>query len=539
MLRSSAIAKSAVTAVAVAAFVGFPCTVASAATTRRAEAISTDLTPESLAVNAKGDVFVSNRQADVVDEVTPLGEVSVVAGTGHLGRPKPGPATSSDLSNPTALAVDGAGDLYIADAGTNQVVEKVTPSGQLSIVAGDPALKAETVKPGPATESELYGVVGVAVDEEENLYVDDLLHGVVEKVTPAGLLSIAAGTTNVFGPPEPDGFKLRDGYLEPSFTPSSEFLFLPLAVAESHDDLYIADSGSHVVEKVEPSGNTEIVAGDGASGSPVEGPASASPLGDATGLAVDGKGNLYIADPVNNVVEKVSPEGQLSVVAGNGERGTATPGPATASELDGPLSVAVDAGGDLYIADEGNNVVEKVDGSGELSLFAGTGAGLPAPAPPKHTQCADQVLTGTYVNVTVTPGHECTLKGAHVEGSLLAKEATGVTVEESEIARNLTARGVAGIVAVSGSTIDGNLAISSTLGAVTVTGSTVAKNAKVAHNEGPVTVENNHVTGSLNAASNAGSPGSTIVLGNIAGGKVKCSEDPDLAASCNDGGSSG
>jgi hypothetical protein len=199
----------------------------------------------------------------------------------------------------------------------------------------------------------------------------------------------------------------------------------------------------------------------------------------------------------------------------------------------------VDADGNLYIADEGNNLVEEVSRSGNLSIFAGTGEGPKRSTLPKKTECTDQVLTKTYVNVKVTPKHGCVLKGAHVEGNLVAKDATNVTVEESDIGRNLTVHSASGAVSVSGSTIGHGLGVKGTTGAVSITGSTVGQNAKVEHNNGPVTVQSNHVTGALTATSNAGSPESTIVLGNTVGGKVSCSSDPDLAVSCNAGGSAG
>ena len=539
MLRSSDIAKTVATAFAVAVAAGLTC---SAAFGAPIAADGANLAPDGLAVNASGDVFVSDRQNDVVDMITPSGELSLEAGVpGQPGRPTPGPATSSDLSDPTGLAVDAVGDLYIADAGKNQVVEEVTPSGQLSVVAGNPRLKDEAVKPGPANESELSGAVDVAVDQEGDLYVDDLLHAVVEKVTPAGLLSIAAGTSDTFGPPEPSGFLLSglNGYPEAFSATSSEFLFLAEAIAEDQGDLYIADSGAHVVERVNATGEAEVIAGDGSSGAPSAGLATESPLQEPTGLAIDASGNIYIADPVNNVVEKVSPEGELSVVAGDGTRGTPTPGSATASDLDAPVSVAVDAGGDLYIADLGNNAVEKVEPNGNLSIFAGSAAGQQPPTPPEHTQCTDQALTGTYVNVTVTPGHGCVLKGADVEGNLVAKGATNLTVGESKIGGRVTVHAATGAISLSESTIGRGLDVEGATGAVSITGSTVGRNAKIDHNEGPVTVQSNHVTGALTVTSNAGSPESTIVLGNTVGGKVSCTSDPDLAVACNAGGSAG
>ncbi len=504
-------------------------------------ATNTALTPDGVAVDAAGDVYVADRQNDVVDKITPHGDISVVVGiAGHPGRPTPGPATKSALSVPTGLAVDGAGDLFVADGGANQVVEKITKAGELSVVAGDPAAAGQGVKPGPATESPLLGVIGVALDEEGNLYIDDLLHAVVEKVTPGGELSIVAGRSGAFGPPEPTSFVLSArGYPEPFFEVTDEFLFLALAVTEAGGNLYVADTGSHIVEKVAPSGATELVAGDGVPGAPADGPAANSPLHEPTGLAVDHEGNLYIADPPNNVIEKVNTEGQLSIVAGNGVAGSPTPGPATSSDLDRPSSIAVDASGDLYIGDEGNNVVEKIEPDGELSLFAGTGAGLAPPTPAKKTVCEDEVLTGDYVNVTVVAGHGCVLKGAHVEKNLTAKGASELTIAASEIGGNATVQSTAATVTVSGSTIGRSLSIRKTSGAASVTGSTVKRDAKVQHNKGPVAFEDNHVSLNLLATNNSGPSGSTIVLGNTVGGKASCSSDPDLAVSCNAGGSAG
>jgi len=112
-------------------------------------------------------------------------------------------------------------------------------------------------------------------------------------------------------------------------------------------------------------------AGNGGYGLPTPGAATSSTLYYPDDVAVDASGDVYIADSLNNEVEKVTPSGQLSVIAGTGSAGTPTAGPATSSRLDDPTGVAVDAAGDVYIADNDNAVVEKVTPSGQLSLFAG------------------------------------------------------------------------------------------------------------------------------------------------------------------------
>jgi hypothetical protein len=514
---------------------------ASSAEGASVDATSTSLTPGAVATNAVGDVYVVDRKGNVVDEITPADELKLVAGEpGESGKPIPGPAVSSPLSSPDGVAVDKDGNLYIADAGTNQVVEKVDSSGQLSVVAGKLGAKHGEVKPGPATESGIFGALGVAVDTEDNLYIDDLLNAVVEKVTPGGELSIAAGTPDTFGAPQAGGFRLSgmEGYFEGLSPPSEQFLYFALGIAEAGGDLYVADSGSHVVEKIEQSGNTEIVAGDGEVGQPVDGPAASSPLGEPTSLAVDQHGDIYIGDYADSMIEKVNPEGELSVVAGTGVAGPPTPGPAGSSELDHPTGVAVDSSGDLYIADEGNGVVEKVDSEGNLSIFAGAGTGSTQP-PAKRTVCKDEQLTGTYMNVSVLKGHGCVLQGAHLEGSLAAHGASRVTVIKSTIDRSVALHGATGPVSISSSNIGDGLTISGTVGAVSLVGSKVGKSAKVRGGEGPVTIENNQVTGELEATTITGPPESTMVLGNTVGGKVSCSGDSELAVACNDGGGAG
>jgi sugar lactone lactonase YvrE len=308
-------------------------------------ATSSDLSgPAAVAVDSSGNLYIADFGNNVVEEVTPGGVLSIVAGTGTGGAPTPGPATSSNLYSPAGVAVDSAGNLYIADMFNNRV-EKVTSGGVLSIVAGTGTGGVPT--PGPATSSDLYAPSGVAVDSAGNLYIADLNNNLVEKVTSGGVLSIVAGSGNV-GRPTPG-------------PATASALYYPFSVAiDSAGNLYIADSSNDVVEKVTSGGVLSIVAGTGTGGAPTPGLATSSDLSDPQGVAVDSAGNLYIADANNSVIEQVTPFGVLSIVAGTGTFGPPTPGPAAASALNFPYGVAVDSSGNLYIADFGNNVVEEV-----------------------------------------------------------------------------------------------------------------------------------------------------------------------------------
>jgi sugar lactone lactonase YvrE len=299
-------------------------------------------------VDAAGNLYIADTNAAMVEKVTPSGTLSVVAGDGNQGPPTPGPATTSDLNWPDAVAVDAAGNLYIAD-GHNNVVEKVTPSGTLSVVAGTGTQGAPT--PGAATGSDLYVPDGAAVDAAGNLYIADNGNNVVEKVTPSGTLSVVAGTGEVGAP-------------TPGPATNSDLLGPDGLAVDAAGDLYIADFGNCMVEKVTPSGTLAVVAGTGTQGAPIPGPATNSDLGSfgggPDGVGVDAAGNLYIANSGNNVVEQVTPSGMLSVVAGTGHAGASTPGPATSSDLWMPVGLAVDGAGNLYIADLYNYTVNMV-----------------------------------------------------------------------------------------------------------------------------------------------------------------------------------
>jgi DNA-binding beta-propeller fold protein YncE len=337
-----------------------------------------------MATNTAGDLYIADAGNEVVEEVTPSGRLHVVAGDGRAGVPTPGPATRSALQGPDSVAVNRAGDLFIADS-FNQRVEEVTPSGRLSVFAGDGQTGAPT--PGPAARSALDEPSWLAFGPNGDLYLSDSGNSLVEKVTPAGQLSVVAGDGK-FGPPSP-GPATGSALDQPS----------GLAVGPN-GDLYIADPGNHVVEQVTPAGRLSVLAGQvGLSGAPVAGPAAASALAAPTGLAVDGQGDLFIADSGNNVVVEVAASGALSVVAGDGKQGQPSPGPAGASALDKPTGLVARPQGGLFIADSGNNVVEELSPTGELSVVAGVAGNTGPPTVGPARRSALSSPDGVAVNL--------------------------------------------------------------------------------------------------------------------------------------------
>ena len=317
--------------------------------------------PTSVAVDAGGNIFIADAFNVRIRKVTPGGIISTVAGGQYGYSGDGGPATGAAVSLLTGVAVDANDNLFIADSDNNRI-RKVTSTGIISTFVGN-GLFRFAGDGGPATSAALYYPRGVAMDLSGNLYIADSYNGRIRKVTPSGIISTVAG--NGTGDNSGDG------------GPATQAgLLYPSAVAvDASGNLFIADTDHNRVRKVTPAGIISTVAGNGFIGYTGDGgPAISAGLYGPIGLATDGSGNLFIADNQNNVIRKVTPDGIISTVAGNGSQGySGDGGPALKAELNLPTGVAVDASGNLFIADTGNDRIRKVTPGGTISTVAGNG----------------------------------------------------------------------------------------------------------------------------------------------------------------------
>ena len=325
--------------------------------------------PSGVALDGSGNLYIAdrhNRRIRRVDAAT--GNISTVAGTGTSGfGGDGGAATSASLSFPYGVALDGSGNLYIADRDNHRVRRVDAATGNISTVAGTGTTFSGDG--GAATSASLSSPSGVALDGSGNLYIVDGSNNRIRRVDAAtGNISTVAGTGE-------GGFGGDGG------AAASAKLRLPEGVAlDGSGNLYIADRSNNRVRRVDAStGNISTVAGTGEGGFGGDGGAAASAkLRLPEGVALDGSGNLYIADRSNNRVRRVDAStGNISTVAGTGTAGFGGDGGAAASAtLNFPRGVALDGSGNLYIADRDNHRVRRVDAStGIISTVAGTGTG--------------------------------------------------------------------------------------------------------------------------------------------------------------------
>jgi len=316
--------------------------------------------PYGVAVDSSGNLYIALSGDHRIRKVTPGGTISTVAGTGTSGYSGDGgPATSAQLKQPSGVAVDSSGHLYIADS-TNHRIRRVGPLGNIGTVAGT-GTEGYSGDGGPATGAQLSSPTGVAVDSSGHLYIADYSNHRIRRVGPLGNIGTVAGTGTV-------------GYSGDGGPAASAQLRYPYGVAvDSSGNLYIAEFFGHRIRKVTPGGTISTAAGTGTAGySGDGGPATSAQLNHPTGVAVDSSGNLYIADCLNDRIRKVTPGGTISTVAGTGTLGySGDGGPATSAQLFQPIGVAVDAAGRVYLSDTSNQRVRVLTpGSGSSCSYA-------------------------------------------------------------------------------------------------------------------------------------------------------------------------
>ena len=352
--------------------------------------------PRGLAVDSSGGVYVSDSDNLRIRRISPNGMISTVAGNGMAGNAGDGGlAVKASLSNLTGVALDAAGNLYIADA-HNMCVRKVTPGGIISTVAGTNGSQGFSGDGGPATSAQLNAPASVMFSGG-NLYIADSSNQRIRRVNANGTITTIAGNSVAAG------FS-GDGGLA-----TNASLAFPLGMAmDSLGNLYFADANNNRVRRISPGGVITTVAGNGTGRFAGDaGPAAGASLNIPEDVAVDSAGNLLIADTGNNRVRKVDSSGLISTVAGMASNGfSGDGGMATQAMLDFPWGVATSATGTVYIADRVNNRVRMVAAESVTS-------------PP--TLADNSAVNGaSFARIAIAPGAVVAIFGASFAGGSLS-----------------------------------------------------------------------------------------------------------------------
>ncbi len=324
------------------------------------------LLPGGLAYDAQGDLFFAETSNHVVRRVSATGVLTTVAGTGVQGfAGDGGPASAARLDSPAAVAIDAAGDIFIADSHNHRIRRVDAASGAIATVAGT-GVAGESADGTAASAAQIDLPVALALDAQGDLYFADARRHVVRRVdATTGLLRTVAGNRT-------QGFAGDGGVATaaPIDTPTG------LAV-DGAGDLYLADTHNQRVRRVDAAtGVITTVAGTGQPGfSGDQGPAIAAALRLPRGLVVDAAGNLFVADASNHRIRRIdAASGQMTTIAGDGTQRFAGDGsPAVTASLNSPRAVALSPAALPTLSDTGNARVRQVDAAAIIHTIAGLG----------------------------------------------------------------------------------------------------------------------------------------------------------------------
>ena len=380
----------------------------------------------------------------LIRKITPAGVVTTLAGTGTAGSAD-GPAASASFYNPYKVAIDATGNVYVADYNNNEI-RLISAGGIVSTIAGSTSGAAN----GVGTAAQFSNPAGVCLDGAGNLYVSDYGNSEIRKISltgysispalPAGL-SINSSTGAISGTPtttsavtnytvsaangggtstaivsitvnaglqapaiayaSPQTYTMgtaitslvptNSGGAVPATTYSqvttlagskaqgsangtgaAASFYSPYGLTtDAAGNVYVADLFNYDIRKVTPAGVVTTFAGSGAEGA-VNGTGTAASFANPYGVAIDASGNIYVADEGNYLIRKITPTGVVTVLAGSGASGSAN-GTGTAASFGGPFAVATDASGNVYVADQQNNTIRKVTPAGVVTTLAGSG----------------------------------------------------------------------------------------------------------------------------------------------------------------------
>ena len=315
--------------------------------------------PRGLAVDSAGNVFVADQNNHVVRKITSAGVVSTIAGLAGSTGSVDGAGSVARFHNPFAVTLDSAGNVFVADS-LDHTIRKITPAGVVSTIAGL-AGNAGSVD-GAGSAARFNGPTGVAVDTSGNIYVADTFNQTIRKITPDGTVSTLAGLAGTSGSTNGTGSAAR-------------FYGPECLAVDSASNVYVTEWSNQTVRKITSAGVVSTIAGLAGSSGSTDGAGSAARFWNPAGIAIDAAGNLFVAEYSNFTVRKITPAGVVSTLAGlSGNGNTDGAGPAAGFWM--PDSLAVDGNGNAFVADTYNHTIRKITPDGVVSTFAGLAGSL-------------------------------------------------------------------------------------------------------------------------------------------------------------------
>jgi sugar lactone lactonase YvrE len=311
--------------------------------------------PQGIAVDGDGNLIVSDTFNQLIRVVSPTGIVSTLAGSTRVTGSTDGSLAETKFSHPCGLDVAPNGDIYLADR-ANHIIRVISAEGQVSTLAGTAG--SQDGVDGTGADARFSDPCDVALDSNGNIFVADGGNHIIRKITPAGVVSTFAGSAGVNAGTDGTGSNAR------FYSPQG-------IVADSSDNLYVADSGNRTIRKITPSAVVTTLAGSAGQTGSTDDSGSNARFGSLGGITIDGSGNLFVADVGNVTIRKVTSGGVVTTLAGSAGLTGSDDGTGFAARFKGPWGMAIDGQGDLYVTDFQNHNIRKVTPEGVVTTIVG------------------------------------------------------------------------------------------------------------------------------------------------------------------------
>ena len=377
--------------------------------------------PHGVAVDSAGNVFVADYLNHTIRKVTSAGVVTTLAGTAGSAGSTDATGSAARFNSPTGVSVDSAGNVFVSDY-NNNTIRKVTSAGVVTTLAGTAGSTGSTDATGSAAR--FFRPGGVAVDTAGNLFVADELNNTIRKVTSAGVVTTLAGTAGSFGSTDATGSAAR--------------FFRPHGVSvDTAGNVFVADVKNHTIRKVTSAGVVTTLAGTAGSTGSTDATGSAARFYSPYGVAVDSAGNVFVAEYVNSTIRKVTSAGVVTTEAGLAINTGSNNGLGPAARFSGPIAVAVDTAGNVFVADYSNHIIRNTITSAPATVTLSN-------------------LTHTYNGTAKTPSTTVSPSGLTIQltytgtaASLSAPVSVGAYVVTASVVDNFYFGTTSGVVTIS------------------------------------------------------------------------------------------
>lgn len=315
--------------------------------------------PSGIVRDSAGNLFIGEYWNYTIRKITPAGAVTTFAGSAGTSGFTNGPGSAARFDSLSYLGIDGADNLYVPDT-FNHAIRKITPAGQVSTLAGD-GISGNA--DGTGSAARFYLPFAIVADPSGNVYVGDTYNQTLRKITPGGVVTTLAGAVGQIGTANGVGTAARFNYIHSmAMDPSG--------------NLYAGDGGNYAVRKITPDLTVSTFIGKILEWGSADGSLAAARFSSPAGVCVDAQFNTYVADGDNHTIRKISAMGQVTTLAGSpGQSGNAD-GMGGVARFNAPQGITIDGAGNLYVCDFFNHRIRKVTPNGTVSTYAGSTAGF-------------------------------------------------------------------------------------------------------------------------------------------------------------------